>query len=405
MEIGEKVKRWIKKPAVYTSILAGVLGILIFRLWRALPRPVAATVFLQAIRSKLVLEIKDYGWFIVFKTAAGWSRTRPDNISKSWLLTHASQTSVEYSSHLALQYCLELVCKLGLLSLPLAVAVYLQRPTKPPTKALQHPATVRFASIAGNEKAKEALTDVIQFFKAPERFRQLGAQLPRGVLLYGPSGTGKTMLAKAVAAESGVNFLHSSGSEFVEVYVGVGARRIRDLFAQARANAPCVVFIDEIDSLAPKRTSEADRTHMEHHSTINQLLSEMDGFVESTNIVVLGATNRYEIMDEAVLRPGRFDRKIEVELPTAAVRLEILQMHLKGRAHAVSAEALQRIVAQTEQFNGAELAALANEAAFKCVREDRTALVEADLIEALQNLVKSKQAYAQHRMYRHAYKA
>jgi cell division protease FtsH len=238
------------------------------------------------------------------------------------------------------------------------------------------PAVVRLEDVAGCDEAKAELTEVVDFLRHPDRFARLGATLPRGVLLYGPPGTGKTMLARAVANEAGVAFLHVSGSEFVEKYVGVGARRVRDLFAQARKIGRAVIFVDEFDALAKQRGGA--NGHEEREQTLNQLLVELDGFSPNDNIVVIAATNRLDVLDSAVLRPGRFNRKVHVGLPDVRGRREILAVHTRGKplAPAVDLDSLAR---KTYGFSGAQLADLVNEAAILAARGDGEAIDGPDL--------------------------
>jgi cell division protease FtsH len=238
------------------------------------------------------------------------------------------------------------------------------------------PVGVRLADVAGCDEAKSELTEVVDFLRDPDRFARLGATLPRGVLLYGPPGTGKTMLAKAVANEAGVAFLHVSGSEFVEKYVGVGARRVRDLFAQARTIGRAVIFVDEFDALAKQRGGP--NGHEEREQTLNQLLVELDGFAPNDNIVVIAATNRLDVLDAAVLRPGRFNRKVHVGLPDVRGRREILGVHTRDKplTAAVDLDALAR---KTYGFSGAQLADLVNEAAILAARGGAEAIDGPDL--------------------------
>src|SRR5690554_2300731 len=197
---------------------------------------------------------------------------------------------------------------------------------------------VVFKSIAGTDEAKQDLEEVVEFLKFPKKFESVGAKIPKGVLLVGPPGTGKTMLARAVAGEAGVPFFSISGSEFVEMFVGVGASRVRDLFAKAKKNAPAIIFIDEIDAVGRRRGSGMGGGHDEREQTLNQILVEMDGFETGTNVIILAATNRPDILDPALLRPGRFDRKVTMDNPDVAGRQEILKVHAKGKPLAADAD-------------------------------------------------------------------
>ena len=244
----------------------------------------------------------------------------------------------------------------------------------------------RFVDVAGADEAKDELIEIVAFLKAPERYGRLGAHVPKGVLLVGPPGTGKTMLARAVAGESGVPFFSISGSEFVEMIVGVGASRVRDMFAQARAKAPAIIFIDEIDTLGGARNGPAMGGHDEKEQTLNQLLSEMDGFDAASSLVIIGATNRPEVLDPALLRPGRFDRQVLVDRPDRKGRAQILQIYLDRvkTAPGVDADAVAQI---TPGFTGADLANLVNEAALLATRRDAPAIVLSDVEAALERLV------------------
>jgi cell division protease FtsH len=220
---------------------------------------------------------------------------------------------------------------------------------------------VSFADVAGVQEAKEELEEVVEFLKFPERFLSLGAKIPKGVLLVGPPGTGKTLLARAVAGEAGVPFFSISGSEFVEMFVGVGASRVRDLFDQAKRNAPCIVFVDEIDAVGRHRGAGLGGGHDEREQTLNQILVEMDGFDTSVNIIVLAATNRPDILDPALLRPGRFDRRVTLDVPDVRGRIEILKVHSKGKPLSEDVD-FETVARQTIGFSGADLANLVNEA-------------------------------------------
>lgn len=241
---------------------------------------------------------------------------------------------------------------------------------------------VTFDDVAGIDEAKESMRDVIDFIKNPEKYARYGARLPRGIILYGPPGTGKTLLAKAVAGEAGVPFYAVSGSDFVQVYVGVGAGRIRDLFKKARESGKCVIFIDEIDALGKKRDRGLDGGgNDERDQTLNALLAEMSGFKDNEGIVVIGATNRLDVLDPALLRPGRFDRHIEVGLPDVKGRYEILKLHSRGKPLSSDVD-LYKVAQQTVYFSGAKLESLMNEAAILAAKRDKGYIEQSDIDKA-----------------------
>ncbi len=246
--------------------------------------------------------------------------------------------------------------------------------------------TTRFSDVAGYEGAKQEITEVVDFLRNPEHYSQVGAHGPRGVLMVSPPGTGKTLLARAVAGEAEVPFLSITCSGFVEMFVGVGASRVRDLFTEARKRAPSIVFIDEIDAIGGRRGGNAIGGNDEREQTLNQLLAEMDGFEQDSGVVMLAATNRPETLDAALLRPGRFDRQVTVPLPTQAERLAILGVHARGKSLAADAD-LNRIARGTLGFSGADLASLLNEAAIHAVREDRQVVTAGDLDAALDRIL------------------
>ena len=242
--------------------------------------------------------------------------------------------------------------------------------------------TVTFADVAGVEESKAELQEVVEFLKFPERFLALGAHIPKGVLMVGPPGTGKTLLSRAVAGEAGVPFFSISGSEFVEMFVGVGASRVRDLFDQAKRNAPAIVFVDEIDAVGRHRGAGLGGGHDEREQTLNQILVEMDGFDTSTNVIIIAATNRPDILDPALLRPGRFDRRVVLDQPDINGRVAILKVHSSGKPLADEVE-LERVARQTPGFSGADLANLVNEAAILAARRQKKLIGMEELLESI----------------------
>ncbi|MEO0808221.1 MAG: ATP-dependent zinc metalloprotease FtsH, partial [Cyanobacteria bacterium J06643_4] len=247
--------------------------------------------------------------------------------------------------------------------------------------------TITFADVAGVDEAKQELKEVVDFLKNGEKYRKIGAKMPKGVLLVGPPGTGKTLLAKAVAGEAGVPFLNVAASEFVEMYVGVGASRVRDLFNKAKKQAPCIVFIDELDAIGKSRGgSNLNGGNDEREQTLNQLLTEMDGFDGNAGVMLIAATNRPEILDPALKRPGRFDRQVLVDRPDKQGRLQILQVHARPVLMNEDVD-LDAIATQTSGFAGADLANLINEAALLAARNDRQAVLMADFKEAIERVV------------------
>ena len=245
---------------------------------------------------------------------------------------------------------------------------------------------IKFADVAGEDEAKENLTEIVEYLHNPDKYRQIGASMPKGILLVGPPGTGKTMLAKAVAGEANVPFFSMSGSEFVEMFVGMGASKVRDLFCQAKEKAPCIVFIDEIDAIGQKRNSGAYGGNDEREQTLNQLLTEMDGFEGNSGVIILAATNRPESLDPALTRPGRFDRRVPVELPDLKGREAILKVHAKKVKLADNVDFTQ-IARMAAGASGAELANIVNEAALRAVRDGRPCVTQSDLEESIEVVI------------------
>ena len=248
-----------------------------------------------------------------------------------------------------------------------------------------HP-TVTFTDVAGADEAKEELQEIVEFLREPHKFTQLGARIPKGVLLVGPPGTGKTLMAKAVSGEAGVPFFSISGSEFVEMFVGVGASRVRDLFDQAKRHSPCIVFVDEIDAVGRQRGAGLGGSHDEREQTLNQLLVEMDGFDSDTNIIIMAATNRPDILDPALLRPGRFDRRVVLDRPDVRGREEILKVHIKGKPLAGDVN-LRTLARATPGFVGADIENLVNEAAILAARRNKKSIGQMEFEEAIERVI------------------
>ncbi|MBU0708069.1 ATP-dependent zinc metalloprotease FtsH [Patescibacteria group bacterium] len=245
---------------------------------------------------------------------------------------------------------------------------------------------IKFKDVAGVKEAKEELLEVVEFLKTPKRFLSLGAKIPKGVLLVGPPGTGKTLIARAVSGEANVPFFHISGSEFVEMFVGVGASRVRDLFKQAKSTAPCIVFIDEIDAVGRQRGSGLGGSHDEREQTLNQILVEMDGFDTNTNVIIIAATNRPDVLDPALLRPGRFDRRVMLDMPDIGDREEILKVHAIGKPFDSGID-LRRLAERTPGFSGADLSNLLNEAAILAARRDKKKIFMDDCLDSIDKVL------------------
>lgn len=245
---------------------------------------------------------------------------------------------------------------------------------------------IKFSDVAGEDEAKENLAEIVDYLHTPEKYREIGASMPKGILLVGPPGTGKTMLAKAVAGEASVPFFSMSGSEFVEMFVGMGASKVRDLFKQAKEKAPCIVFIDEIDAIGKKRDGGHVGGNDEREQTLNQLLTEMDGFEGNTGVIILAATNRPESLDPALTRPGRFDRRVPVELPDLKGREEILKVHAK-KIRVADVVDFGQIARMASGASGAELANIINEAALRAVRDERKFVTQSDLEESIEVVI------------------
>ncbi len=245
---------------------------------------------------------------------------------------------------------------------------------------------VTFKDVAGSKESKEELQEVVEFLKSPKKFADLGAKLPKGVLLMGRPGTGKTLLARAVAGEADVPFFHISGSEFVEMFVGVGAARVRDLFARAKKSAPCIIFIDEIDAVGRQRGAGLGGSHDEREQTLNQILVEMDGFDPTIGVIVIAATNRPDVLDPALLRPGRFDRRVTIDLPDISERQAILEIHAKNKPLAKGVD-LRKVAERTPGFAGADLSNLFNEAAIRAVRRDAKEVTQEDILESIEKVM------------------
>tara|TARA_Y100000310_G_scaffold165626_1_gene165356 strand:- start:4066 stop:5892 length:1827 start_codon:yes stop_codon:yes gene_type:complete len=255
-----------------------------------------------------------------------------------------------------------------------------------PSKEEEKKKKSTFKDVAGSTEAKQELVEVVEFLRQPQKFEKLGARIPKGVLLVGPPGTGKTLLAKAVSGEAGVPFFHMSGSEFVEMFVGVGASRVRDLFRKAKKSSPAIVFIDELDAVGRQRGTGLGGSHDEREQTLNQILVEMDGFETGTNVIIIAATNRPDVLDPALLRPGRFDRRVTIDLPDIKEREEILNLHAKGKPLANGID-LHAIAQRTPGFSGADLYNLLNEAAILTARNNKTTISQGSIVISIEKVM------------------
>ena len=374
MEYFDRVVNFFKKPIVYCSTIGATATAMVgYVIVKSQPPKVKLSTFLLDLKNGAVKEIIDYGGHLSYNSRAGtWFRTNIEFFDKTELLSQASKGIIDYSSRSGLNHIFPYLIQIGCIAALYYVLFSGSR--SGPKKKMQHQTSVTFQDIAGNTEAKNSLQEIIEYFKNPEKFLKVGAKLPRGVLLYGPPGTGKTMLAKATAAEAGVNFIQTTGSEYMEIFVGMGAKRVRDTFAQARKNSPCILFIDEIEGLAMRRDSGSDKANLEHLTTINQLLAEMDGFIGSEQIVVLGATNNHRMIDEAILRPGRFDRKIIINTPRTEERLEIFCLHLKNREHSIPESFIRDFAERSDGMTGADISGIINEACYISIREKNSGI-------------------------------
>lgn len=251
---------------------------------------------------------------------------------------------------------------------------------------------IRFADIGGYHEPKETFKEIVRVLKNREHYESLGIRHPKGVLMYGPSGTGKTMLARAFANEAGIKFIYICGSEFVELYVGVGSSRVRELFTKARASQPCIIFIDEIDAIGFRRGASMG-ANREFDSTLNQMLAEMDGLGDNNGIVVIGATNQELVLDPALIRPGRFDKKMKIGKPSEIERLEIISVILRSKSHVLGIEEIKRITKKTNGYTGAELGHIINEAASHAIKNEHIDIVEEDVNAAIRSYTASKQHF------------
>ena len=400
----DAIKRWVKwlkdtvknNPAS-TAIIIGGIGLAIwkFKTYKHIPE-IKLNYLILALKNNLVQDVVVSDKKIFF-TPIGGGETSFSNAS---ILSRDQIYKLLFGNP-----SLNVTCKdpvkidlLGVLGLVLSATMFMkvtQGIEKGPVSGLRKDKKakqVKFDDIFGHEDTKKDLREIIDYMKNPEKYRSAGARIRRGVLLYGPSGTGKTMLAKAVANEAGVNFVYQSATEFLEVYVGVGPKRVRELFDNARKSAPCIIFLDELDAVGKRFTKTSLKDNYETNATINQLLVEMDGFEESEQVVVIAASNREKFIETALLRSGRFDLKIKVDLPNKQERAGILKKKLEPITNTISELDINEFAAETEGFCGADIDTAVNECVLFAMRESRKSSEREDLMKALtkikSNLVK-----------------
>ena len=404
-----------KRPGDRRSLVPGrpggavwyILGLLFLlalaQAWFMAPagRPISYSEFKQAVRSSQVAEVfvGDQAIRGTYKRETNGGRTfNTTRIEDPKLIEDLDASNVKYTGEMVSKWLPELLGWIVPLLLLFAVWSFFFRRMSGAEGGVmsfarskhrvfsEDDVKVSFADVAGVDEAEQELKEIVEFLKTPKKYTTLGGHIPKGVLLVGPPGTGKTLLARAVAGEAKVPFFSLSGSEFVEMFVGVGAARIRDLFQQAEAKAPCIVFIDELDALGKVRVQSPLGSHEEREQTLNQLLAEMDGFDSRKGVIIMGATNRPEVLDPALLRPGRFDRQVLVDKPDIKGRESIIRIHMKAVRVAADVQ-VQVIAAQTAGFAGADLANLVNEAALLAARKNKTEVDTKDFEEAIDRLV------------------
>ena len=397
-----------RRKSMLWTILSGVLLVVLFAvLWFSISgqaKQITRTEFKENIGSYTRITIKIYtvtaenekGQKFMFTEAVGNNVSELNNWIQEQIAANKTNPKLEYKVDNSTSNVWDIVYPLVMLALVIGLGVYLMRSFarqnnqnmdfgRSRAHAIKN-IKVRFADVAGADEEKEELQEIIDFLKNPQKYNDIGARIPHGVLLVGPPGTGKTLFAKAVAGEAGVPFFSISGSDFVEMFVGVGASRVRDLFDQAKKNMPCIIFIDEIDAVGRQRGAGLGGGHDEKEQTLNQLLVEMDGFESNTNIIVMAATNRADILDPALVRPGRFDRQIFVNRPDVRGREAILKVHSRKKPIAPDVN-FRQVARITAGFTGADLENLLNEAAILAVRDGRKLITMADINEGINKVV------------------
>ena len=397
-----------RRKSMLWTILSGVLLVVLFAvLWFSISgqaKQITRTEFKENIGSYTRITIKIYtvtaenekGQRFMFTEAVGNNVSELNDWIQEQIAANKTNPKLEYKVDNSTSNVWDIVYPLVMLALVIGLGVYLMRSFarqnnqnmdfgRSRAHAIKN-IKVRFADVAGADEEKEELQEIIDFLKNPQKYNDIGARIPHGVLLVGPPGTGKTLFAKAVAGEAGVPFFSISGSDFVEMFVGVGASRVRDLFDQAKKNMPCIIFIDEIDAVGRQRGAGLGGGHDEKEQTLNQLLVEMDGFESNTNIIVMAATNRADILDPALVRPGRFDRQIFVNRPDVRGREAILKVHSRKKPIAPDVN-FRQVARITAGFTGADLENLLNEAAILAVRDGRKVITMEDINEGINKVV------------------